>query len=124
LSRELLDSGIETVADSVQVEVTGGAGRPAISKVRVDFTAGGVDRIRTTLDHIEGDRQGMPEGLQTPAAGTRYAMPLHLAYRQSDPTTALALVDAQSGSPTRTPIASASPWPVAGWASAYWPCCC
>jgi hypothetical protein len=96
LSRELLDSGIETVADSVQVEVTGGAGRPAISEVRVDFTAGGVDRIRTTLDHIQDDRQGMPEGIQAPAAGTRYAMPLHIVYRQSDPSTVLALSDASN----------------------------
>ncbi|MEV0284324.1 MULTISPECIES: hypothetical protein [unclassified Kribbella] len=95
LSRELLDNGIETVADSVQVEVTGGAGRPAISEVRVDFTAGGVDRIRTTLDHIEDDRQGMAEGVQTPAAGTRYASPLHIVYRQSEPAKALALVDAE-----------------------------
>ncbi|MFG1818504.1 hypothetical protein ACGFIF_32395 [Kribbella sp. NPDC049174] len=95
LSRELLDSGIETVADSVQVEVTGGAGRPAISEVRVDFTAGGVDRIRTTLNDIEDDRQGMKEGAQAPAAGTRYAMPLHIVYRQSEPSTALAVVDAR-----------------------------
>ena len=95
LSRELLDSGIETVADSVQVEVTGGAGRPAISEVQVDFTAGGVDRIRTTLEGIENDRQGMPEGVQAPAPGTRYAMPLHIVYRQSDPSTAVAVADAQ-----------------------------
>jgi len=96
LSRELLDSGIETVADSVQVDVDGRAGRPAITEVRVDFTAGGVDRIRTDVDHIEGDRQGMPEGVQTPAAGTRYAMPLHIVYRQSDPSTALAEADART----------------------------
>ena len=95
LSRELLDSGIETVADQVLVEVTGGAGRPAISEVRIDFTAGGVDRIRTTLDDIEDDRQGMPEGVQPPAAGTRYAMPLHIVYRPSEPSTALAAVDAR-----------------------------
>ncbi|WP_433164641.1 hypothetical protein [Kribbella sp. CA-247076] len=95
LSRDLLDDGMETVADSVQVEVTGGAGRPAISEVRVDFTAHGVDRIRTTLDSIRSDRQGMPEGVQAPAAGTRYAMPLHIVYRQSDPSTALALADAR-----------------------------
>lgn len=95
LSRELLDSGIETVADQVQVEVTGGAGRPAISEVRVDFTAGGVDRIRTTLNDIEDDRQGMKEGVQAPAAGTRYATPLHIVYRQSEPATALAVADAR-----------------------------
>jgi hypothetical protein len=94
LSRELLDSGIETVADSVQVEVTGGAGRPAIKEVRVDFTAG-VDRIRSTLEHIDSDSQGMPEGVQAPAPGTRYATPLHLVYRQSDPSTVLAVADAQ-----------------------------
>ncbi|GAB2665454.1 hypothetical protein [Kribbella swartbergensis] len=94
LSRELLDSGIETVADSVQVEVTGGAGRPAIQEVRVDFTAG-VDRIRSTLEYIDSDRQGMPEGVQAPAPGTRYAVPLLLVYRQSDPSTVLAVADAQ-----------------------------
>ncbi|TDD27660.1 hypothetical protein E1218_09740 [Kribbella turkmenica] len=95
LSRELLDTGIETVADAVQVEVTGGAGRPAINEVRVDLTAAGADRIRTTLHDIVDDRQGMPEGIQQPAPGTRYAMPLHLVYRQSDPSTVLALKDAQ-----------------------------
>ncbi|MEU4604758.1 hypothetical protein AB0F43_17390 [Kribbella sp. NPDC023972] len=95
LSRELLDDGIETVADSVQVEVTGGAGRPSIAEVRVDFTASGVDRIRTSLDHINDDRQGMPEGVQAPDPGTRYAMPLRLVYRQSDPTTVLAMEDAR-----------------------------
>ncbi|HET6986431.1 MAG TPA: hypothetical protein VFI00_07430, partial [Kribbella sp.] len=51
--------------------------------------------VRTTLDNCEDDRQGMPEGVQTPAAGTRYAMPLEIIYQRSDPSIALAAVDAR-----------------------------
>jgi hypothetical protein len=63
--------------------------------VQVDFTTAEGRRIHAVLDNQEDDRQGMPEGLHPPAAGTRYAAPLEIAYRRTDPAIALAVVDAQ-----------------------------
>lgn len=94
LSRELLADGVEVVASDVQVEVDPGKGSPLIGEVRVVFTADG-QQVRTVLRHIEDDRQGMPEGVQSPAPGTRYASPLRIRYQPADPATALAAVDAQ-----------------------------
>ncbi|WP_145814617.1 hypothetical protein [Kribbella amoyensis] len=51
--------------------------------------------MSTTLAEFEDDGEGMPEGLQTPAPGTRYAPPLSIVYRPSDPTVVLATVDAR-----------------------------
>jgi hypothetical protein len=46
-------------------------------------------------DAEDNDSEGMPEGVQAPAAGTRYAMPLKIVYRRSEPSVALASVDAR-----------------------------
>lgn len=90
-SDELVTTGAETVAESVQVDV----GR-LLSSVSVDFRTADGRQIRTELaDHEYNDKEGMPEGVQTPAAGTRYAMPLKIVYRRSDPSVALASVDAR-----------------------------
>lgn len=95
LSRELLADGVGTVADSVQVEVFPGKGSPLIGEVRSAFATEDGRQIRTTLGNVEDDRQGMPEGLQAPAPGTRYAMPLEIICQRSDPSVALAAVDAR-----------------------------
>ncbi|MGW7682611.1 hypothetical protein ACWGID_17850 [Kribbella sp. NPDC054772] len=92
LSRELLAGGVDTVASDVKVDVYPGKGSPLIGEVRIVFTADG-RQVHTALDNFEDDRQGMPEGLQTPAPGTRYAPPLRILYQPSEPSTALAYVD-------------------------------
>jgi Protein of unknown function (DUF3592) len=90
-SQELLTTGGETVAESVEVEV----GR-LLGSVTVGFRTADGRRIRTELaDHEYNDTERMPDGVQTPAAGTRYAMPLRIVYRRSDPSVALASVDAR-----------------------------
>ena len=94
LGRELLESGVRTTATSVQVDVVPGKGSPFIDEVQVDFVAEDGQRVHSVLDNQEDDRQGMPEGVQSPAPGTRYAMPLELAYWRTDPSVVLAVVDA------------------------------
>ncbi|GAA1543426.1 DUF3592 domain-containing protein [Kribbella lupini] len=90
-TKDLLANGTETVASSVQVSV----GRGGISNPVVVFRTTDGREIRTELSDAEvNDDEGMPDGQQTPAAGTRYAPPLKIVYRPSDPTVALALVDA------------------------------
>ncbi|TDD46340.1 hypothetical protein E1263_36815 [Kribbella antibiotica] len=93
LGRELLNAGGETVATSVQLDVYPGKGDPGIGEVRVEFIAAG-QQVRTVLSDYQDDAQGMREGAQPPAAGTRYAMPLQIVYRPSDPSVALAAADA------------------------------
>ena len=95
LSRELLAYGAASVASSVEVEVYPGKGSPLIGEVRVVFAVPGRGQVRTVLENCEEDRQGMPEGVQPPAPGTRYAKPLEIVYRPSDPSVALAAVDAR-----------------------------
>ena len=90
-SRELLTAGVETVAESVQVDV----GR-FVGSVSVEFRTADGRQVRTELaDHEYNDTEGMAEGVQTPAAGTRYSMPLKIVYRRSDPSVALASVEAR-----------------------------
>lgn len=90
-SRDLLTNGTETVASSVQVDVR----RGGISNPEVVFRTTDGREIRTALAdaHVNGD-EGMADGQQTPRPGTRYAAPLTIVYRPSDPSVALALVDA------------------------------
>lgn len=90
LTQDLLANGTETVASSVQVYV----GRGGLSNPEVVFRTGDGREIRTELANSDLDDEGMPEGQQTPAAGTRYAPPLKIVYLPSEPSTALALVDA------------------------------
>jgi hypothetical protein len=90
-SRELLTTGVETVAESVEVDV----GR-LLGSVSVGFRTADGRQVRTELaDHEYNDTEGMPEGVQPPAAGTRYSMPLKIVYRRSDPSVALASADAR-----------------------------
>jgi hypothetical protein len=94
LSRDLLKSGIETTADSVQLVVYPGKGDPLVEDITVKFHTADGTPAQAVLNNNEDDPQGMPEGQQTPAVGTRYAMPLKIIYRPSDPSTVLASVDA------------------------------
>lgn len=94
LSRELLKSGIETTADSVQLVVYPGKGDPLVDDITVKFRTVDGTPVQAVLERNEDDPQGMPEGRQSPAAGTRYAMPLQIIYRPSDPSIVLASVDA------------------------------
>ncbi|GAA1113660.1 hypothetical protein GCM10009630_08700 [Kribbella jejuensis] len=95
LGRELLNSGVRTTATSVQVDVVPGKSSPFIDDVQVEFLTPEGRRIQAVLDNEEDDRQGMPEGVHPPAPGTRYALPLQLAYRSIDPSVVLAVVDAE-----------------------------
>jgi hypothetical protein len=89
LSEDLRANGTETVASSVQVYVGRGMSHP-----EVVFRTGDGREIKTELADAEvNDDEGMPEGQQTPAAGTRYAPPLKIVYRATEPTVALASVD-------------------------------
>ena len=64
--------------------------------IRVTFWTTDGGQIRTLLADAEyNDSAGMPEGVRAPAAGTRYAMPLTIVYRRSEPSVALAAVDAR-----------------------------
>jgi hypothetical protein len=92
-SRELLTTGVETVAESVEVDVSG---KGPLNDVRVAFRTTDGGQIRTVLaDAEDNDSEGMPEGVRAPAAGTRYAMPLTIVYGRSEPSVALASVDAR-----------------------------
>jgi hypothetical protein len=101
-SRDLLTSGVEAVASSVQVDVTG---KGTIGEPEVVFRARDGRQVKTVLADAEvNDDDGMPEGIQTPAPGTRYAPPLTIVYRPSDPSVALASVDAREwAADRRTP---------------------
>ncbi|QNE21901.1 hypothetical protein F1D05_33290 [Kribbella qitaiheensis] len=101
LSRDLLRSGIETTADSVQLVVYPGKGDPLVEDISVKFRTADGAVVRAKLQRNEDDPQGMSEGEQAPAAGTRYAMPLELLYRPSDPSIVLASVDAREWSADR-----------------------
>ncbi|MGZ0149406.1 hypothetical protein ACXJJ3_20245 [Kribbella sp. WER1] len=94
LSRELLSSGNATVARGVQVDVVG-TRDPYLENVHVEFVAPGGRPVRAELYSWEDNPQGMPEGSQAPRAGTRYAAPLRIVYRTSDPSVVLANVDTQ-----------------------------
>lgn len=87
LSQDLLANGTETVASSVQVDI---GGRGGITDLQVVFRTGDGREVKTTLADGEfTDDEGMQEGQQTPAAGTRYSPPLKIVYRPSEPSVAL-----------------------------------
>ncbi|MEV6281154.1 hypothetical protein [Kribbella sp. NPDC051770] len=109
LGHELLDGGGEAVASSVQVF----SGRGGLGDVEVAFRTDGGREVKAVLAETGTDDEGMPEGLQAPAPGTRYAPPLTINYRRSDPTVAVASVDAQEWvADRRTPVISR--WMIAG----------
>ncbi|GAA3590270.1 DUF3592 domain-containing protein [Kribbella ginsengisoli] len=93
-SRDLLDHGVETGAASVRLTVYSGKASPLVEDVTVTFST--IDgRSNTAVLKIkEDDPQGMPEGEQAPATGTRYAMPLKILYDPEDPAFAIASIDA------------------------------
>jgi hypothetical protein len=111
LSRDLLANGTETVASSVQVYV---GGRGILSDLEVVFRTGDGRELKTALADAEvDDAEGMAEGQQTPAPGTRYAPPLKIVYRPSEPSVALASVDARQWvADRRTP--GIATWMLAG----------
>jgi hypothetical protein len=93
-SRDLLTNGVETVASSVQIYVNG---KGTITEPEVVFRTQDGREVTTTLVNAEvNDDEGMAPGTQTPAAGTRYAPPLEIVYQPSDPSFALASVDARA----------------------------
>jgi hypothetical protein len=94
LSRELLSDGAVTVATSVQVEVVGRRGA-LIERLQVDYVTDDGQQVHVDVPDYDDDPQGMAERVQPPASGTRYAMPLRVVYRQSDPSVVLAAVDAE-----------------------------
>jgi hypothetical protein len=94
-SRHLLDHGVETTAASVRLTVLPGKGDPLVEDVTVTFSTVDGRPVTAVLEILkEDDPQGMPEGEQAPAAGTRYAMPLKFLYDPADPTLAIASIDA------------------------------
>ncbi|MFI5732617.1 hypothetical protein ACIA49_21035 [Kribbella sp. NPDC051587] len=94
LSRELLRGGGAAVASSVQVEVVGRRGA-LIERLQVGYTTGDGRQLQVNVSDYDSDSQDMAEGVHPPAAGTRYAAPLRVVYRQSDPSVVLATVDAE-----------------------------
>jgi hypothetical protein len=90
-SDELLKTGTETVADSVQVDI----GR-VLGEVLITFRTSDGRKVETSLaDHEYNDSEAMPEGVHAPTPGTRYAMPLKIVYRPAEPSVALASIDAR-----------------------------
>ncbi len=94
LSRELLREGGKAISTSVQVEVFGGRAN-YVESIRVEFATSDGRQVQTLLEGFEDGRDGMAEGVHAPEPGTRYATPLRIVYRQSDPSVALAALDAE-----------------------------
>ena len=108
-SSDLLDHGIETTAESVRLTVYPGKGDPLVDDITVTFTTSEGQHVKAVLWSEEDAPQGMPEGEQVPAAGTRYAMPLAILYDPVQPTRVLASVDAREWTADRkTPVIGAS----------------
>ncbi|HEY3562531.1 MAG TPA: hypothetical protein VGL05_33930 [Kribbella sp.] len=93
LSRELIGTGVVTTARSVRIDVEG-IRDPLVEQMQVEFRTTAGEPVRAVLYRWEDDPQGMLEGSQEPRTGTRYAMPLQIVYRASDPSTVLATADA------------------------------
>lgn len=92
-SRDLLTNGTETVASTVSVYVTG---KGTIGDLQVAFRTSDGRQVETALADAEvNDDEGMPDGIQTPSPGTRYAPPLTIVYRPAEPSVVLASVDAR-----------------------------
>jgi hypothetical protein len=89
----------------VELQVSNGKGGRFVDEVEVaafEPATGGSQR--TTLVNALGDAEGAAVGRRAPGPGTRYAMPLTVVYKPSDPTQAIALVDArESASDRETP---------------------
>jgi hypothetical protein len=105
-SRDLLTNGVETVASSVQISV---GERGTIAEPEVVFRTQDGREVKIALVDAEvNNTEGMAPGAQTPAAGTRYAPPLKIVYQPSDPSFALASVDARAwAADRRTPRTAA-----------------
>jgi hypothetical protein len=93
LSRDLLEAGNWAIADTVRVDIAPGRGAPTVAGVHVSFRTSDGRHMDTPLIDYEYDAQGMTEGIQTPRPGTRYAAPLQIIYKPSDPRRAVAMVD-------------------------------
>jgi hypothetical protein len=104
VGQEYLDTGVETVADQVEVRVRYGKGGSYIDAVEVGFVAGAERHLATLWNNL-GDPEGNADGRHPPAVGTRYAAPLRILYKPDDPTQVIAAVDAEdfatdSGTPS------------------------
>ncbi|MEV8379089.1 DUF3592 domain-containing protein [Kribbella sp. NPDC056861] len=104
-SREFVEHGVETTAESVQIRIhPKRAGVTGEDVVLVFHTASG-QRITTSPRSADGETPDLPEGEHAPPAGTRYAMPLKILYAPADPTYVLASVDAREWAADRdTPL--------------------
>jgi hypothetical protein len=108
VAQEFLDTGVETMADQVEVAVRYGKGGSYIDAVEVTFVVA-PERHVATLSNSLGDPEGNADGRHPPAIGTRYAAPLRILYKPDDPSQVIALVDAEDFA-----AVSATPSDIAG----------
>ncbi|NIK59228.1 hypothetical protein [Kribbella shirazensis] len=94
VAQDFLDTGVEMIADQVEVAVWYGRGGDYVDEVEVTFVVA-TKRVVATLSNSLGDPEGNAEGRHPPAAGTRYAAPLRIVYKPEDPSQVMALVDAE-----------------------------
>ena len=94
VGQEYLDTGVETVADQVELRVRYGRGGSYIDEVEVTYVVA-AERRQATLTNSLGDPESNADGRHPPEAGTRYAAPLRILYKPDDPTQVIALVDAE-----------------------------
>jgi hypothetical protein len=94
VAQDFLTTGVETVADQVELHVDTGKGGSYIDEVEVVFAVS-TESHCATLTNSLGDPDGNEVGQHPPDAGTRYAPPLTILYKPEDPAQVIALVDAQ-----------------------------
>ena len=113
-AQDFLDTGVQTMADDVEVAVHYGKGGSYIDEVEVTFAVAAKQHL-ATLSNSLGDPESNADGRHAPAAGTRYASPLRIVYRPDDPSQVIALVDADYfDSDTATPTGIAAVVSIAG----------
>ncbi|WP_405065144.1 hypothetical protein OG558_24580 [Kribbella sp. NBC_01510] len=104
VAQEYQDTGVETVADQVELRVLYSKGGSYIDEVEVTFVVAAERHLATLWNNL-GDPEGNADGRHPPAVGTRYAAPLRILYKPDDPTQVIAAVDAEdfatdSGTPS------------------------
>jgi hypothetical protein len=104
-SRDLLDHGVETTAESVRMTIQPRRSGVAADDVVLVFHTASGQQITASPRNVEDETPDLPEGEHPAPAGTRYAAPLKILYDPADPTNVLASVDAQEWAADReTPL--------------------